>query len=64
MLIGIVLLVLGLIMLVTPGPGLLFLFLGISVLALEIEWARELNKQGVQGLEILLNKLKALFKKK
>lgn len=64
MLIGIVLLVLGLIMLVTPGPGLLFLFLGISVLALEIEWARELNKQGVQGLEILLKKLKALFKKK
>ena len=64
MLIGIVLLVLGLIMLVTPGPGLLFLFLGISVLALEIEWARELNKQGVQGLEILLNKLRAFFKKK
>jgi hypothetical protein len=43
---------------------LLFLFLGISVLALEIEWARELNKQGVQGLEILLNKLRAFFKKK
>jgi uncharacterized protein (TIGR02611 family) len=64
MLIGVVLLVLGLIMLVTPGPGLVFLFLGISVLALEIEWARELNKQGVQGLEILLKKLKALFKKK
>jgi uncharacterized protein (TIGR02611 family) len=62
-LIGVIFLVLGLIMLVTPGPGIVFLFLGISVLALEIEWARELNKQGVQGLEKLLNRVKAIFKK-
>ena len=63
-LIGCALLVLGLIMLVTPGPGILFLFLGISVLALEIEWARELNKQGLQGLEKLVAKVKSIFKKK
>jgi len=56
--VGTVFLILGLIMLVTPGPGILFLFLGISVLALEIEWARELHKQGMQGLEKLLAKVK------
>jgi uncharacterized protein (TIGR02611 family) len=64
MFIGAILLILGLIMLVTPGPGIVFLFLGISVLALELEWAREMNSQGVQGLEKLLNKVKSIFKRK
>ena len=64
MVVGFILLVLGLVMMVTPGPGLLFIFFGLSVLALEIEWARELNKQGMQGLEKIVAKLKALFKKK
>lgn len=61
MLVGFILLIMGLIMLVTPGPGLLFIFFGLSVLALEIEWARELNKQGLQGLEKLVAALKARF---
>jgi uncharacterized protein (TIGR02611 family) len=64
MVLGFILVILGLIMMVTPGPGLVFLFLGISVLALELEWAREMNRQGVQGLEKLLNRLKAIFRKK
>lgn len=64
MVIGFILLILGIIMMVTPGPGLLFIFFGLSVLALEIEWARELNKQGMQGLEKIVAKLKAFFKKK
>lgn len=63
-LIGAVLLILGLVMMITPGPGLLFIFLGLSILALEIEWARELNKQGMQGLEKIVNKLKSWFKRK
>lgn len=62
--VGTVFLILGLIMLVTPGPGILFLFLGISVLALEIEWARELHKQGMQGLEKLLAKAKSWWRRK
>ena len=61
MVVGFVLLILGLIMMVTPGPGLLFIFLGLSILALEIEWARELNKQGLQGLERIAAKIKSLF---
>ena len=62
MVIGFILLIAGLVMLVTPGPGILFIFFGLSVLALEIEWARELNKQGIQGLERLMNKAKAFWK--
>ncbi len=61
---GFVLLIMGLIMLVTPGPGLLFIFLGLSLLALEIEWARELNKQGMQGLEQIVARIKSFFSKK
>jgi uncharacterized protein (TIGR02611 family) len=61
MVIGFVLLIMGLVMMVTPGPGLLFIFFGLSILALEIEWARELNKQGMQGLERIVAKAKQIF---
>ena len=64
MVVGFVLLILGLIMMVTPGPGLLFIFFGLTILALEIEWARQLNKQGMQGLEKLVAKIKSFFSKK
>lgn len=64
MLVGFILLIMGLIMMVTPGPGLLFIFFGLTILALELEWARELNKQGLQGLEKLVAKVKQIFKRK
>ena len=64
MAVGFVLLILGLIMMVTPGPGILFIFFGLTILALELEWARELNKQGMQGLEKLVAKAKSFFKRK
>ena len=68
MVIGVILLILGLVMMVTPGPGLLFIFFGLSILALELEWARELNKQGMQGLQKIVASLKSfwfkLFRKK
>lgn len=63
MVIGFTLLLLGLVMMVTPGPGLLFIFFGLTILALELEWARELNKQGMQGLEKIVAKIKSWFKK-
>lgn len=63
MLIGFTLLLMGLVMMVTPGPGLLFVFFGLSILALEIKWARELNQQGMQGLERIVAKLKQIFKR-
>jgi uncharacterized protein (TIGR02611 family) len=61
--IGFTLLIMGLVMLVTPGPGLLFIFFGTSILAIEIKWARELNQQGMQGLERIVAKLKQIFKR-
>jgi|TARA_B110000285_G_scaffold61452_1_gene70657 uncharacterized protein (TIGR02611 family) len=64
MLIGFALLILGLVMLITPGPGLLFIFFGLSILALEIKWARELNQQGVQGLERIVARIKKIFRRK
>lgn len=62
MVIGFVLVLLGLIMMVTPGPGLLFIFFGLTVLALELEWAREAQKQGLQGLEKIVARIKSWFK--
>lgn len=64
MVLGFLLLILGLIMMITPGPGLLFIFFGLTILALELEWARELNKQGMQGLERLMSKFKNWMKRK
>jgi uncharacterized protein (TIGR02611 family) len=64
MVIGFAVVIAGIVMIVTPGPGLLVIFIGLSILALELEWARELNKQGLQGLERIAAKLKALFKRK
>jgi uncharacterized protein (TIGR02611 family) len=64
MIVGFILLVMGLIMLVTPGPGLLFIFFGLSILALEIKWAQEVNKQGMQGLEKIVASIKSFFKRK
>ncbi len=41
-LIGFTLLLLGAVMLVTPGPGWLTIFLGLGVLAAEFVWAQRL----------------------
>jgi tellurite resistance protein TerC len=42
---GSTLLAFGIIMLVTPGPGWLLIFAGLSVLAVEFAWARRLLKR-------------------
>lgn len=39
---GFTLLVLGVVMIVTPGPGWLTIFLGLGVLAAESVWAKRL----------------------
>lgn len=40
--VGVALLALGLVMMVTPGPGILFLIAGLAVLATEFAWAEHL----------------------
>ena len=42
---GFTLLSIGVIMLVTPGPGWLIIFLGLSLLAAEFLWARRLKER-------------------
>jgi uncharacterized protein (TIGR02611 family) len=43
--VGLTLLLCGGIMLITPGPGLLLILAGLSVLALEFVWARRLLRK-------------------
>ncbi len=47
---GMTLLILGLILLITPGPGILFIIIALVVLGTEFIWARkllsELKKEG------------------
>jgi uncharacterized protein (TIGR02611 family) len=42
---GFTLLLVGVVMLVTPGPGWLVIFLGLSLLAAEFIWARRLMER-------------------
>lgn len=43
--IGLTLILFGIVMLVTPGPGWLLIFGGLGILALEFVWARRLLKK-------------------
>jgi uncharacterized protein (TIGR02611 family) len=43
--VGLTLLLCGVVMLLTPGPGSLVILAGLSVLALEFAWARRLLKK-------------------
>ena len=43
--IGFTLVLLGVAMIVTPGPGWLVILLGLSILSAEFVWARRLMKQ-------------------
>jgi len=42
---GFTLLLAGVVMLVTPGPGMLAIFLGLGLLAAEFVWARRLMER-------------------
>jgi len=51
--IGFTVLLLGVVMIVTPGPGWLVILLGLSILSVEFVWARHLMKRIKQtGKEI------------
>jgi uncharacterized protein (TIGR02611 family) len=42
---GFILLILGIIMLVAPGPGILFILLGLLILSLEYRWALKVRER-------------------
>jgi uncharacterized protein (TIGR02611 family) len=48
---GFLVVLVGLVMLVTPGPGLLVVALGLGILALEFAWAERLLERTVDKLE-------------
>ncbi|MDO4253928.1 MAG: PGPGW domain-containing protein [Kocuria sp.] len=49
---GFVLFVAGVAMLVLPGPGWVFIFLGIGVWSMEFEWAHRLNQWAFTKLSV------------
>lgn len=56
---GFLIIIIGIIMLPLPGPGTLIIFLGVTVLAIEFEWAREISTQGEQFLERIVRWIKS-----
>jgi len=57
---GVPLLIIGIILIPAPGPGLLVCFLGLLVLSIEFEWA----KHHRDNVNMQLKKLKNLSKNK
>jgi len=59
---GFTLLLAGVVMLVTPGPGMLVIFLGLALLAAEFVWARRLmermKREGLRLKEAVLRQEK------
>jgi uncharacterized protein (TIGR02611 family) len=49
--VGVALLTVGLIMMVTPGPGLVLIVLGLAILATEFAWAQHLLDQARRQAE-------------
>lgn len=60
---GFIFIIAGIVMLVLPGPGALFILLGFAILSIEFAWANQVVKEGEQWLERIVNKIKSLFKK-
>lgn len=63
-LLGVIFVIAGIIMLIFPGPGWLFIFLGFGILSIEFTWAYEVAKNGEQWLERIVHKIKNYFNKK
>ncbi|MFM6980309.1 MAG: PGPGW domain-containing protein [Micrococcales bacterium] len=61
---GFALVIIGLIFMVLPGPGIPVVIAGLAILSLEFVWAQEAVKNGEQWLEKLVRRLKTFFKKK
>ena len=59
--VGLVLLLLGLVMMVLPGPGILFILAGLGVLATEYVWAQRMLNYAKQKAEQAKN---AVLRKK
>jgi len=57
--VGTTIVLLGVVMLVTPGPGLVFIPLGLAVLGIEFAWARAWLRKVREGISNQNSKLRA-----
>jgi uncharacterized protein (TIGR02611 family) len=61
---GFTLLLVGIVMIVTPGPGWLVIFLGLGLLAAEFVWARRLmdrmKREGERVRDVVLSAAKSV----
>jgi uncharacterized protein (TIGR02611 family) len=60
---GFFLVMLGIILLPLPGPGGLVIVLGLTVLAVEFEWAREAVTRSEQGFEWVVRKIRSAWQR-
>jgi tellurite resistance protein TerC len=61
---GITVLLIGIVMIFLPGPGLLVIFLGLALLAVEFVWARVWMKKVQDSVQSLQKEAKRLISKK
>jgi uncharacterized protein (TIGR02611 family) len=57
--IGVPIIVLGIILIPLPGPGILIVFLGLFILSLEFEWVRPHMERAKGELQKIIQKSKA-----
>jgi uncharacterized protein (TIGR02611 family) len=56
--VGVTLIIIGIVLLVLPGPGLLFIALGVAVLATEFAWAEAVLRRMKDAGSAALNKVR------
>ena len=61
--IGFIVVIVGIIMMPLPGPGTLIVLVGLTLLSLEFEWARQLVKEGEQWMERIVSFFKSKWGK-
>jgi uncharacterized protein (TIGR02611 family) len=61
LLVGAIILLLGIVLLVVPGPGLITIVLGLSILASECVWARQFLKRHRERLPFFRMPLRRPF---
>jgi len=62
--VGVTILVIGLVLLVMPGPGLIVIILGLGILATEFVWAQKLLKKTKDHYENTKQAVKTRMSKK
>lgn len=61
--VGFICIIAGIVMLIIPGPGILFIALGFTILSIEFTWAHQVMKNGEQWMERFLKRIKKIFNK-